>query len=130
MIVLHPISIHIHIHKIIDYSISLVGALIYYSWKAMLINSLQNRIISLPFTDIPSMMTKTNYKISLIPGGAAEASFRDSSDPLFRKAYQDRIEPYIDLMIPDGNVDPFDHLKNLILTRSDFAVYADFYNVA
>ena len=119
-----------NIHKIIDYSISLVGALIYYSWKAMLIKSLQTRVISLPFTDIPSMMTKTDYKISLIPGGAAEASFRDSSDPLFRKAYQDRIEPYIDLMIPDGNVDPFDHLKNLILTRSDFAVYADFYNVA
>ena len=96
----------------------------------MLITSLQTRVVTLPFTDIPSMMTKTDYKISLVPGGTAEASFRDSADPLFRKAYKERIEPYIELMIPEGDGDYFDHLKKLILSRPDFAVYADFYNVA
>ena len=124
-------SAHVsNIYSIINYSISFAGVVIYYSWEAMLITSLQTRVVSLPFTDISSMMTKTDYKISLVPGGTAEASFRDSTNPLFRKAYKERIEPYIDLMIPEGNVDYFDHLKKLIMTRPDFAVYADFYNVA
>ena len=76
------------------FSITLFGFALYLLWEARLISSLAERNIILPFVGFESLMLKSDYKIVVYPGSAYEGSFQFSKDPLWQKAWTERIEPY------------------------------------
>ncbi len=69
---------------------------IYWHWEAMLISYLATRVVSLPFNDINEIVTKTNYRIIITPGSANEDFFRYNKDPIFQRAWKERIKPYLE----------------------------------
>lgn len=72
------------------------GYVLYLLWEAMLISYLSDRTTILPFTDIATLLSKSDYKIGLMVGSSQENSFRYSEDPYFQRAWAERIEPYLD----------------------------------
>ena len=74
----------------------MTGFALYLLWEAMLISYLSQRTVTLPFTDLASLISNSDYKIGLQVGSEQENCFRDSNDPLFKKAWIDRIEPNLE----------------------------------
>ena len=77
------------------FRIMMTGFILYLLWEAKLISNLSKRTIQLPFTDLASLLSTSNYKIGLMVGSSQENSFRYSEDPLFQRAWTERIEPYL-----------------------------------
>ena len=69
------------------------GFLLYLQWEAMLISYLAKRVVSVPFDGISSLVTKTDFKIALRPGSNFEDAFKTATDPIWQKAWTDRIKP-------------------------------------
>ena len=65
-------------------------------WKAKLISYLAQRNIILPFDGVESLMLTSDYKILLNPGTAQVDSFKYAENPLWKKAWLERIEPNIE----------------------------------
>ena len=74
----------------------LFSTIIYWNWEAMLISYLSTRVIALPFHGVESLFDKSDYQIALWPGTALENTFKLSIEPVFQKAWTERIEPYLD----------------------------------
>jgi hypothetical protein len=72
------------------------GLLIYYHWAAMLISYLSTRVITLPFGSILQLVSKTDFRIALLPGTSFMDAFKFSTDPVWQGAFTSRIEPYLD----------------------------------
>ena len=51
---------------------------------------------TLPFDGVETLLLNSNYKISVYPGTFQEDFFRHSNDPVIKKAWTERIEPYMD----------------------------------
>ena len=98
------------------------GIVIYYYWEAMLISYLSTRFISLPFTNIRGLVENSDFKIALIKGTAFEDAFKLSTDPIWQKAYSERIEPYLDQYAPFYE----QRMNELPLIDEYVAVYQDF----
>ena len=81
------------------FSIMGFGFLLYLQWEAMLISYLARRTINLPFNSIPTLITKSDFKIAVIPGSSYEDAFKTATDPFWQKAWTERIEPYLDAYI-------------------------------
>ena len=77
--------------------------LIYMHWEAQLISKLTSRKISLPFTNLPELLEKSDRNIILFPGSFASDMFRYSNDHIWQKAWDERIEPYIETY-PKGKI--------------------------
>ena len=99
----------------------LAGIVIYYYWEAMLISYLSTRFISLPFTDIRGLVENSDFKIALIKGTHIEAAFKLSTDPIWQKAYSERIEPFLDQYAPF-----YEDLGGLALSDDSLAIYQDY----
>ena len=76
------------------------GIVIYYLWEAMLVSYLSTKVIVLPFNSIKELVEKTDFRIALTPGTSYEDSFKYSTDPIWQKAYSERIEPYLEEYFP------------------------------
>ena len=76
------------------------GFLLYLQWEAMLISYLAKREITLPFKDMTSLVTKSEFKIAVIPGSSYEDAFKTATDPFWKKAWKERIEPYLEYYKP------------------------------
>ena len=76
-------------------SVILAGVLLYMHWEAQLISKLTSRKISLPFSNLPELLEKTDRNIILYPGSFASDMFKFSEDPVWQKAWNERIEPYL-----------------------------------
>ena len=74
----------------------MTGFAIYLLWQAMLISYLSLRTIRLPFTDLTTLLSTSDYKIGLMVGSSHENTFRYTDDPLFKRAWTERIEPYLE----------------------------------
>ena len=61
--------------KLVFLSLLVFGLLTYYYWEAMLISYLSTRFVVLPFNNIPELISRTNFKISLFPGSSLMDSF-------------------------------------------------------
>ena len=72
------------------------GFMLYLQWEAMLISYLARRVINVPFDGISTLVTATDFKITLMPGTSIEDAFKTSTDPFWQKAWTDRIEPFLD----------------------------------
>ena len=78
------------------YSILFFGLWLYRYWEATLDASLLVEKTNLPFDGIETLMMNSNYKIAVYPGTLHEDFFRHSNDPVMKKAWTERIEPYMD----------------------------------
>ena len=74
----------------------IMSVVIYYYWEAMLVSFLAKQIVVLPFTGIESLMAKSDYQIAVWPGTYSQDVFAFSIDPVWQKAWTERIEPYLD----------------------------------
>ena len=63
---------------------------------ADIISKLLTRVTDLPFTDIQTLVERTDYLVSVFPDSSQENRFKLSSDPFDQKAYAERIKPYLD----------------------------------
>ena len=73
-----------------------LGGFLNWSFMADIISKLMTRVTDLPFTDIQTLVQKTNYLVSVFPDSSQENRFKLSSDPFDQKAYAERIKPYLD----------------------------------
>ena len=71
------------------------GFLLYLLWEAMLISYLARRVINIPFNDISTLVTKTDFKIAVALGTSYEDAFKTATDPFWQKAWIDRVEPFL-----------------------------------
>ena len=78
------------------YSILFFGLCLYRYWEATLDASLLVEKTNLPFDGIETLMMNSNYRIAVYPGTLHEDFFRHSNDPVMKKAWTERIEPYMD----------------------------------
>ena len=78
------------------FNLLLFGALIWWHWEAMLVSYLATRKISLPFNNIPELVSNTQFNIELVPGTSFEDAFRYSLDPVWQNAFKNRIEPFLE----------------------------------
>ena len=62
----------------------------------MLISYLAARVIVLPFDDIATLLTKSDFQITLLAGSAQEDAFKLSKDDVWQRAWKERIEPYLE----------------------------------
>ena len=74
----------------------LFGSIFFYYWTANLISYLTTKIIILPFNGIDSLLSDTNYKIAVDPGSAYQSEFQYSTDPVWKKAWTNRVKPHLD----------------------------------
>ena len=102
----------------------LAGIVIYYYWEAMLISYLSTRFISLPFTNIRDLVENSDFKIGLLKATSMEDSFKLSTDPIWQKAYSERIKPFFDQFAPFN--ENLDKLDELALKDESVAIYHPF----
>ena len=57
---------------------------------------LATRVISLPFKDIPDLVSNTEFRIILRPGTAFEDAFKTSPDQNWQGAWIDRVQPHLE----------------------------------
>ncbi len=62
----------------------------------MLISNLAARVIVLPFTDFAGLVRHEDYKILVKRESFFEDIFRDAKDPLWQKAWTEKVEPYLE----------------------------------
>ena len=82
--------------KIALFSLLFFGTMMIWHWEAMLISYLATRIISLPFKDIPDLVSNTDFGIILRPGTAFEDAFKTSHDQIWQTAWTDRVQPHLE----------------------------------
>ena len=82
--------------KIALISLLFFGTMIYWHWEAMLLSYLATRVTSLPFIDIPDLVSNTEFRIILTPGSSSEDSFKTSTDPNWQVAWTDRVQPHLE----------------------------------
>ena len=90
----------------------------------MLISYLATRKIVLPFNNIPELVSKSSFRIALIPGTYYEDAFKTSRDPDWMVAWTDRIQPYL-----EDYVGGKEHRLNLIMTDPTTALYANYFSI-
>ena len=76
------------------------GFLLYLQWEAMLISYLATRVLNIPFDGIGTLVSESDFKISLIPGSSYEDAFKVSKDPEWQKAWKERLQPYLGDYVP------------------------------
>ena len=52
--------------------------------------------VNLPFDGIETLMSESDFKIGVAPGSAQMDFLRQSSNPIHKKAWVERTEPYVD----------------------------------
>ena len=72
------------------------GLLLNISWNANLISYLSTSKTVLPFTSLETLIDSTNYRIVILPNSAREEAFKDHELPIRQKAWDERIEPYLE----------------------------------
>ena len=78
------------------FSLLFFGTMIFWHWEAMLISYLATRVISLPFKDIPDLVSNTQFRIILKPGTSFEDAFKTSPDQNWQVAWTDRVQPHLE----------------------------------
>ena len=76
------------------------GFLLYLLWEAMLISYLARRVINIPFNDISSLVTKSDFKIAVRLGTSMEDAFKTATDPIWQRAWSDRMESFLPDYLP------------------------------
>ena len=88
------------------FSLLFFGTMMFWHWEAMLISYLATRVISLPFKDIPDLVSNTEFGIILRPGTAFEDAFKTSPDQIWQAAWTDRVKVHLEehVGIPNSEI--------------------------
>ena len=86
----------------------------------MLISYLATRITVLPFYSIETLIKNTDYKIAMLPGSSYEDSFRYTTNPVWKQAFKQRIEPYLDQYSAAG-----ENIMDFVTNHTDYALWND-----
>jgi hypothetical protein len=70
--------------------------MLHWHWVAMLISYLSTRDIVLPFHSIAEMVKTNDYRLYVQHGTAQEDTFKMSTDPDWKKAWNEKIEPFME----------------------------------
>ena len=89
----------------------------------MLISYLSTRFIALPFTNIRDLVENSDFKIALIKGTSYDDAFKLSTDPIWQKAYSERIEPFLDQYSPF-----YENMNEVALKDESVAIYQNFFS--
>ncbi len=81
--------------QIAAFALLFFGTMIYWHWEAMLISYLSTRVISLPFDNIPELISDTNFRIILRVGTSFEDAFKTAKDEDWKIAWTDRVQPHL-----------------------------------
>ena len=74
----------------------LFSAILYFLWEAMLVSYLAVDVQVLPFNGIETFMSSSNYKMASQQGWYAYSVFEHATDPTWKAAFTERMEPYAD----------------------------------
>ena len=99
-------------------SMLVASALLYYHWEAMLVSYLSNRRVNMPFTTLSDMYLNTDYRIVTRPSSSGEDDFKFSTDPIWKKIYEERLKPYLSEYIGDA-----EHRLDIIRKEYTSAAY-------
>ena len=69
------------------------GLLINLAWQANLISYLTISKLFLPFTNFESLVKTSDFQIAIVPGSSDEDMFKLSLNPIYQRAWKERIEP-------------------------------------
>ena len=69
------------------------GLLINLAWQANLISYLIISKLFLPFTNFESLVKTSDFQIAIVPGSSDEDMFKLSLNPIYQRAWKERIEP-------------------------------------
>ena len=105
-----------------------MGLLLYYHWEAMIVSYLSTRIINIPFDGIPDLIINTDYNLLALPGSSQADSFKHSKDPIWQKAWNERMKPFLDDYTKQYGTGP-NGLKDFILDNENFALYNNFLDI-
>ena len=86
------------------------GLLLNIAWNANLISHLATSKTILPFDSIATLLSSTDNQIALTPGTSLEDSFKLSTDSTYQKAWNERIEPYLDYYRPYAGTKKLKHV--------------------
>ena len=105
---------------------------LYYHWEAMLISYLATRKIVLPFTNMEELISKTSFKVAVMPGTSYEDTFKYATEGSWQTAWNERIQPYLDdykdnggNMIQYSANDPNIALYDNFFSSSAFGAYTN-----
>ena len=76
------------------------GVLLNCAWQANLVSKLTISKTALPFTNLETLITKSKFRIAIIPGSVFEDDFKFSLDSTFQRAWKERIRPYLKDYVP------------------------------
>ena len=94
----YKIKSRIFRNRIAFISIVIGGMLIYYHWEAELYSHLAFKKTNLPFNNLKEFSENSKFKFAIAKGTAFVDFFRYSDDPVRKKIWKDKIEPFIDQM--------------------------------
>ena len=69
------------------------GLLINLAWQANLISYLTISKLFIPFTNFESLVKTSDFQIAIVPGSSDEDMFKLSLNPIYQRAWKERIEP-------------------------------------
>ena len=112
--------------KIALLSLLFFGTMMFWHWEAMLISYLATRVVTLPFQDLADLVANTDFRIILIPGTSQENAFSESLDPIWQKAWKERVEPHLEEHVGMKNQNFADQMER----DSDSAWYSNFFSAS
>jgi hypothetical protein len=97
----------------------------YWHWEAMLVSYLSTRFIVLPFYSIAGLVNNDAYRLYVNPGTSNEDAFKLSADPVWQRAWTEKIEPYLEEYKMNKGY------KKIALAKRDHtvAIYGNFFAV-
>ena len=77
-------------------SVVIGGMLIFYHWEAELTSHLAFKITDLPFNNLHELSQDSKFKFIVAKGPVHLDYFKNSDDPLRKRVWQEKLEPYAD----------------------------------
>ena len=85
-------------HVIIsNYSGLIWGMIYWYIWEAYLIFQMTTQTLQVPFNNLDELLSETDFRVAIKPGGSQELTFRTSPFPEVQRVWKERIEPNLDV---------------------------------
>jgi hypothetical protein len=101
--------------------------MLHWHWVAMIISYLSTQVIVLPFHSIAEMVKTNDYRLYIEPGTYYEDSFKLSTDPDWKKAWAEKIEPFLEeYKSIEGNKKAIEYA---ITSNPTLAIYSDTFEV-
>ena len=100
-------------------SVMLTGIAFYYHWEAELVSYLAVRKTHLPFKNLKELANHPKYKVIVGQGSIHLDQFRYSNDPIQKKIWKEKIEPY------ESALPLYEDLVKYMINDQNLVAYAE-----